>query len=305
MAGPVPAIHVFPRVTPSCLVMAGLIPAIHVFVTPTFSLIRHPGDRLSRGRIGDPMTTRSKYRTGIETFYEDLTYETVFPMAPLLFGDDFIGAGHQAGVPAAGSPVAGYPWVKKIVGSAPPTVALISNAQGGQIQLALAATNEAEDCVLYWNDNLSVDVTRVATWEARAALTVPPSAAGVQMVMGLAGPWTSGPQNNPHYIWFNCQANNSLLLGSQDGTNQYSIAAANPAGAVTLDTNFHTFRISAENPADIAFYVDGVRVNAANSMPFVAITPNSILQPYMAVYKTASTGLATLVVDKVDLWSNR
>lgn len=251
------------------------------------------------------MTTRAKYRSGVLTFNEDLTQETVMPLAPLLFGDDFIGAGHSAGVPVAGTPVAGYPWVKKLVGAGPPTCALIGNATGGQIQLALAATSEKEDCVLYWNDNLSVDVTKVASWEARAALTVAPSAAGVQMVMGLAAAWIDGPDNNTHYLEFGTTANANLLLRSQDGTTQSSIAALNAGVAVALDTNFHVFRISAENPADIAFYFDGNRVNAVGSIGYAAIGANAILQPYMAVYKPAGVGLATLVLDKVDLWSNR
>src|ERR1700694_3358749 len=110
------------------------------------------------------MTTRAKYRKGIQTFFEDITGETVLPMAPLFFGDEFIGAGHTAGIPASGSPAAGYPWVKKIVGAAPPTVALATNASGGQVQLALTATSEKEDAVLYWNDNLAIDVTKGAVW---------------------------------------------------------------------------------------------------------------------------------------------
>ncbi len=251
------------------------------------------------------MTTRSKYRTNILTFFEDINYETVMPMAPLMFGDDFIGAGHQAGIPAAGAPVAGYPWVKKIVGAGPPTCALVNNAIGGQVQLALAATSEKEDCVLYWNDNLSVDVTKGAVWEARASLSVPPSAAGVQMVMGLAGAWIDGPDNNLHYLEFGCTANNNLLCRSQDGTTQSSIAAANAGVAVTLDTNFHTFRIEASNDADISFWFDGNRVNASGSIAFAATGANAVLQPYIAVYKPSGTGLATLLVDKVDLWANR
>lgn len=251
------------------------------------------------------MTTRSKYRTNTLTFFEDINFETVLPMAPLLFGDDFIGAGHTAGVPAAGSPVAGYPWVKKIVGAGPPTVALISNSIGGQIQLALTATSEKEDAVLYWNDSLAMDVTKFAVWEARAALTVPPSAAGVQVVFGLAGAWIDGPDNNAHYVEFGCTANNNLLVRSQDGTTQNSIAASNSGAAVSLDTNFHTFRIACENTADIAFMVDGNRVNAVGSVAFAATGTSAVLQPYMAVYKPSGTGLATLVIDKVDCWANR
>jgi hypothetical protein len=251
------------------------------------------------------MTTRSKYRTNILTFFDDVTNETVLPMAPLLFADDFIGAGHTAGIPAAGSPAAGYPWVKKIVGAGPPTVALVTNASGGQVQLALTATSEKEDAVLYWNDSLAIDVTKIAVWEARAALSVPPSAAGVQVVFGLAAAWIDGPDNNVKYLEFGCTANNSLLVRSQDGTTQASVAALNAGAAVTLDTNFHTFRISAETPSDIAFYFDGTRVNANGSIGYAATGANAILQPYMAVYKPSGTGLATLLIDKVDVWSNR
>src|SRR5258708_7890612 len=103
------------------------------------------------------MSTGAQYRNGIQTFYEKNTFETVMPMAPLFFADDFIGAGHSAGVPAAASPVAGYPWVKKIVGAGLPTVALAPNATGGQMQLALTATSELQDAVLYWNDNLAIE----------------------------------------------------------------------------------------------------------------------------------------------------
>jgi hypothetical protein len=48
------------------------------------------------------MVTRAVYRSYIQYELEDLTNETVSSGAPLQFGDDFIGAGHTAGIPAAG-----------------------------------------------------------------------------------------------------------------------------------------------------------------------------------------------------------
>lgn len=249
-------------------------------------------------------TTRARYRAGVQTFYEDGSFETVMPMAPLLLEEDFIGAGHSA-IPAAGSPSVGYPWVKKIVGAAPPTCAQVANAAGGQVQLALTSASEKQDVVLYWNDSLAIDVTKGGHFEARAALTVPPSASGVQMVMGLAAAWIDGPDNNVKYLEFGCTANANLLVRSQDGTTQNSIAAANAAGAIALDTGFHIFRISAADVTDIGFMVDGNRVNAVGSIQYAATGANAILQPYIAVYKPSGTGVATLVVDKVDLWSNR
>ena len=69
------------------------------------------------------MVTRAGFRNFIQYEWDDTNMETVASSAALQFDDDFIGAGHTAGVPAAGAPAAGYPWVKKIVGAGPPTQA--------------------------------------------------------------------------------------------------------------------------------------------------------------------------------------
>src|SRR5579872_1244121 len=110
-------------------------------------------------------------------FYDQSTQELTWIASPLYFDDDFIGAGHSAGIPAAGAPTAGYPWVKKIVGAAPPTVALVANGAGGQIACTLTATSEKQDAALYWNDSLSLDATKGLVWQCRAQLSVLPSAA--------------------------------------------------------------------------------------------------------------------------------
>jgi hypothetical protein len=173
------------------------------------------------------------------------------------------------------------------------------------MQLALAATSEIEEATIYWNDNLAIDATKGAVFEARCALSVPPSLAGAQVIIGLAAAWISGPDNNAKYLEFGCTANNALLCRSQDGTTQASIAATSAGAAVTLDTNFHVFRIDASNVADIGFYFDGARVNATGSIGYVATGAGAILQPYLSVVKTASVSLGTLLIDKVDIWANR
>ena len=255
------------------------------------------------------MTDQATIDAGTDRIYDDTqAYETVLSYAPLQFLEDFIGAGHSAGLPAMGSPVAGYPWVKKIVGSGPPTAALVSNAAGGQAALTLVSTSEKEEATLTWNDNLSLDETKKLNIEIRAALSVPPSASGVQAVWGLAQAWIDGPANNARYLQFGVTANNALLLLSKDGINTYSIAAAylaTPTTQITLDTNFHMFRIDSSNPADIGFYVDGARVNAVGSITWSATAANSIMQPYLSVYKPSGAGLATLTIDKVDIWGSR
>ena len=235
-------------------------------------------------------------------------YETVGSAAAIQFLEDFIGAGHSAGFPAAGSPVAGYPWVKKIVGAGPPTAGLVSNAAGGQAQLALVSTSEKEDAALYWNDNLSIDTTKKAQVEFRGALTVPPSLSGVQSVWGFSSAWIDGPDNATRLIEFGVSGSNALVLRMRDTGSLLTVAAAyqnNPSSQITLDTNFHVFRIDITNAADVAFWVDGQRVNAVNSFNFTTTGANAIMQPYFSVYKPSGAGLATLTIDKVDLWSQR
>ena len=137
------------------------------------------------------MTTRDQYVAYVQRAYEDVTQETVNGGWPLQFSDDFVGAGHTAGVPAAGSPTAGYAWVKKIVGAAPPTVALDSNSVGGTVSATLTSASQAQEAALYFNDLLSFDVTKAGMVEFRAALAVlPTGVAGAALGVGSA--WVSG-----------------------------------------------------------------------------------------------------------------
>jgi hypothetical protein len=255
------------------------------------------------------MTTRSQYVAYVQRFYDDLTQETVNGGWAIQFDDDFIGAGHTAGIPAAGSPAAGYPWVKKIVGAAPPTVALVSNSVGGTIACTLAATSEAEEASLYWNDSLAIDVTKIGMAEWRSAFSVLPSASGVQAAGGLGSAWVGGPQNLARYLMFGVSgAGGALKVWSLDGVQGAVNLAAAPIGgsAITTDTNMHTYRIDWSNNADVAFYYDGNRVNAVGSVTWTATAgANSIMQPWGTVYKPSGTGLATLTIDRIDVFNNR
>jgi hypothetical protein len=241
----------------------------------------------------------------VDRLYDDTqSYETISLATAINFLEDFIGAGHTAGFPVYGSPSAGYPWCKKIVGAGPPTVALVSNAGGGVAQIALVSTSEAEEALLAWNDSLSVDVTKRAQFEARVALTVPPSVAGVEVVWGLGSAWVSGPDNLTRLLQFGVSGSNALNIRVVDQSGLVTKAAAYqwaPSSQITLDANFHLYRIDATNPADIGFYFDGQRVNATGSIAFTTTGANAIMQPYLDAYRPSGTGLATLQVDKVDL----
>lgn len=235
------------------------------------------------------------------SFYDTNTQETLVRLNPMVFEDDFVGAGHTAGIPASGSPVAGYAWVKKIVGAAPPTVAIVSNSAGGVVACALAASSEKEDAALYCNDQLTFDVTKNLVFESRASFAVLPSVAGVEIVLGLQSAWIDGPDNASFYLRF--QANGSGLVNCQsfDGTTTKSVSSG-----VTLVANaYHLFRIDASNVADIAFYIDGARVNAVGSVAFAATGSSAVLQLYASAYKASGTGVGTLNLDTMMVATDR
>ena len=253
--------------------------------------------------------TQAQFRAGVAYEFETAsgTFETTASAAPFQFGDDFVGAGHTAGVPAAGSPAAGYPWVKKIVGT-PTGVALVANAAGGVMQCALAATSEAEEAGLYFNDSLVFNTQSVGQIEWRSQLAVAPSS-GAQAFLGVGSAWVGGPLNLARYMGFIWNGSAALFITTKDANGDtYSFAAAPIGGsAITTDTAaYHVYRIDWSNASDVAFYVDGNRVNAVGSVVWnPSSAANAILQPWHTVYKASGTGTATLNVDKIDEFNNR
>ena len=248
--------------------------------------------------------TRAEFRppyVGVQYFYDYATAETVASDAALYFGDEFFGA--SAGIPAAGSPAVGYPWVKKIVGAAPPTVTPAAAAQG-TVVCALAATSEAEEASLYFNDVLYFDTTRQGMVEWRAALSVLPTS-GAQIALGLGSAWVGGPLNTARYLQFLWNGSSAPSLVWKDGGSNTGTLNATVGGvAVVTDTNYHIYRIDWSNQNDIGFYIDGSRANAIGSVAW-APGANGLFQPWHTAYKASGTGLGTLNVEKIDLWNSR
>jgi hypothetical protein len=243
------------------------------------------------------------YSGGAPVMYDTVSGETTFSGQPLFFEDEFVGAGHTAGVPVAGSPVAGYPWVKKIVGAAPPTVAPVSNAGGGQMACTLAATSEKEEATLYMNDNLSFDVTKGLIWEARVNVGVLPSAGQVQMVWGLQSAWIDGPDNGSYYLGFGLLGNGNLIIRSKDGVTTNAISAASIAALLTTD--WHVFKVDATDVTNVQFYIDGNAITGLGTVAFAATGANAILQGYASAYKASGTGVGTLTLDNMQIRTNR
>lgn len=249
------------------------------------------------------MTTRSQYpggSTGNLRFFDDVTFETSRIMAPVDYRDDFLGAGSLV-VPAAGSAESGVDWVKKIVGAAPPTVAGVASAAGGQIACTLTNASQKQDALLYFGDQKGFDVTKGLVFEARIKLSVLPSATGVQAVWGLASDWIDGPDNNTCYLQMGASGSGAVSVRSFDGATTISAASG-----VTLTTaDWIICRIDATDITNVQMYINGAGVTTAGQINFAATGTLAVLQPYFGVYKPSGTGVGTLLVDYVKIWSNR
>ena len=98
------------------------------------------------------MSIGAQYRGGNIHYFDKTTHERALLAAPVVLKDDFLGAATV--IPAAGSPESGVQWVKKIVGAAPPTVAIKADATNGILECALTSTSEKQNAECYMNDEL-------------------------------------------------------------------------------------------------------------------------------------------------------
>ncbi|MHC4611103.1 MAG: LamG domain-containing protein, partial [Planctomycetota bacterium] len=187
-------------------------------------------------------------------------------------------------------------WKTVDVGDA--TQGLVADAHGGEVALALAATSEAEDAVLYHGDTKNFDIDSKLIFECRAKVTTPGS--GVTVVFGVAGDHNLDKDSISQHAWFRLQAGLDLLAESDDGTNDND----------DVDTllnlvsgTYYTFRIDLTDPSDVKFYVDTARLLSTSTFDMSNFSGR--LQPYFSVDKASGTGTATLTVDWVKLTATR
>ena len=249
------------------------------------------------------MSTKGIFRYGQEYIYDDATNEAVFVAAPINYSDDFVGAGHTAGIPSNGSPVAGYAWVKRLVKtSGSPAAAILANAAGGVVQLSIDATSEKQEASLYQNDQKTWDSTKTLIYQARISLPTLPSAAGVYAVWGLWSSWVDGPLSNTQYIGFGLNGSGELFMYSYDGT---TTKAVDTGIAMAVNT-YYQFRIEIDQSGVLHFFVNGTEYTTSLApVVWAATGANAILQLYSSVYKASGTGLATMNIDSIEIWSPR
>ena len=255
---------------------------------------------MSRGR-----GSYNWFQTGFPMVHDNTNSESLVPMFPIVFYDDFLGA--DVLFPATGTAECGAKWGQVIVGAAPPVVAKVADGINGIASLALTNAAQEQIAVLSWGDQEFLSLNQGLIFEARVAISVLPTQAvggTTEIVFGLAGAHNADLDTVDCNAWFRIQhtANTALLWETDDNvTNDDD----NATGIVLVASVYHIYRIDASNIAAVKFYVDGVLVGTGNMDGLV--TPIWCVQPYFNVSKTnaGNTGVGTMLVDYVKVFQDR
>ena len=253
------------------------------------------------------MSQDFRFRDNMSEGFDSGTKESS-PLAPYFkFYDDFVGAGALATIPAVASEENGFPWTKLIVGAAPPTVGVLADGAHGQMEIALTNASQAQDAMLYWSDQRAVNVKADAHFEVRAAFSVL-ATTGVAAVFGLAGNHNLDKDTITEHAWFRAQASGAILVETDDTTNNNDDIAT---GTTKTANGWAVYHIDFGDLSDVKFYIDGVRVAGPDfgtdtTFDMSNLTDaEAVMQPYFSLDKASGTGVGTLLVDYVRIWSNR
>jgi hypothetical protein len=243
------------------------------------------------------MSVKADYKTrfgGSLGYYDPSTFETLDILKPIRWVEDFIGT--AGGGPFDGTTV----WNVVDVGDA--TEAITADSANGVFKLHLAATNEAEDAVLYHGDNKTFDVGSGLIFETRVNVAVN-IGTGVTAVFGMAGDHNLAKDSVTEHAWFRLQASNAVLAETDDTTNDNDDIAT---GVTAVAGTYNIYRIDFTDLTDVKFYIDGARVASGTTFNMSNLTAaEQQMQPYFSLDKASGTGLGDLDIDYVKCWQDR
>jgi hypothetical protein len=246
------------------------------------------------------MSTKASFNSGGQRlrYYESTTQETDFIIAPCTFTDDFLGA--DLAVPAAGSAESGVKWVKKIVGSGPPTVAKVASTIGGVMACTLESTSQKQDAMIYMNDQREFSLEKKLIFEARVKPSVLPTGVA-ELQVGLVGDWIDGIDNATYSAFFTFDGSGEIFCEVDDNATDQSATS----GVTLTATDWAILRIDFSDLTNILFYVNGNRVASSTTFVYAATGANATLQPFAQAYKASGTDVGTLLVDAIRIAQTR
>jgi hypothetical protein len=237
--------------------------------------------------------TRSKWRAGQLAFYDSSTYETVLPVAPVVFYDDFLGTVINADLWTTASAGAGTAAIAASV------LTLTQNVAG--------ATDENG---VYTKDDKAFNLDKGPIFETRMAISTAPTI-GSEVVFGLFNDsFTTGAGRilvaselliyAAFGFYTTVGAGLIPVIRTDDGTTNSGVVST-AITAVNLNA-YHVYRIDFTNVADVKFYIDGVGVATATTFDMSAGAA-VMTQPMLMAQKVGvDAGLGVALFDYVKVW---
>ena len=236
------------------------------------------------------------HNTGHQVWYDKSTYETLKTTYPLYFYEDFLGA-------AGGSPI-GTTAIWNIVDVAGATPAIVADSGNGLFRLPLTNTSEAQDAVLYHNDNRTFDVENGLIFETRINVVVLPTATA-ESVWGMCGDHNLDNDSATESVWFKIDGSGAVVVENDDATAGHTNDDV-ATGVTAVPGTYNIYRIDCTTLSDVKFFIDGVRVASGTTFDLSTLTGDTAyLQPYFDMDKGADAGVGTIDIDYVKIWSNR
>jgi hypothetical protein len=187
---------------------------------------------------------------------------------------------------------------------------------GGGYRMAFSATNEVQNLCLYFGDVLSFDIDDLIRYWA-IVKTVATLDSATQLAFGLASARNDAIDTIGEAALFRAIANNSLVVETDDGTNNNDDVAT----GLTLGAAWKRFEInfaervstmeppslSLGRPSNVGFYGandNGSLRRVASGTRFDMSNYSSGLQPFFQLQKSAATNTDNLDVLQVGVEFN-
>lgn len=236
-------------------------------------------------------STRSRYINNILTFFDSRTHQTIKPLAPVHYMEDFLGKDTV--------PPERWTYIDvSATGNSTPLLA--ADAANGVLRLPLDVTSEAQESGVTWNDQRPLVLNQGLICEMGISLQTLPTLLGIG-VWGLAGNRNAVADTVAESIWFRVDGTGVVTVESDDTTNERSVIAT---GVTFTAGQKRIFRIDCSIITNIKFYIDGVNVAAGTTFDMGTVATLA-LQPYVHLAKASGAGLGVIDVDYIQVWQHR
>ena len=240
------------------------------------------------------MSIKGRWLNGILSFFESTTHETVLPVAPAVFYDDFLGSALDGSIN----------WTAYDTGAA--TETLKANVASGVCELYLTNADETQIAGLYFGDQRPFVLNQGVQFEAKVRFTVLPTEnTKATACIGLCGATNAAVDTVATSIWFRLDGDTGGLITCDSDDVSAHEKSKVTTGITLVASEWVILRIDCTDTASCRFYVNGGQVCSATTFD-MSTTPAVALQPVIRMDKGHDVlDLGTMEVDYVRVWQKR